>query len=82
MRTLVCLVSAFTIGAMLMEIVSLRETRDMELDRASEDAYWRGYNDQSQEAYWRGYLQAQDDARIEEDEPGWDCKTMGNKKCK
>lgn len=38
------LLAAFTIGALACEVKNLREYADLRVQRAEEEAFWRGYN--------------------------------------
>ena len=78
MKNLAMLLAAFTIGAMTIEIQNLRERSDdrAESARAIEHAYHQGSDD----GYNTGLSECKHHA-IEEDDPAWDCKTMGNGIC-
>lgn len=79
MRQFMIILAAFTIGTLCAEVHALRRGESVEC------AYHEGYNEgvrqgqaeerAAQERYSVVYRE------IEEDEPGWDCKTMGNKRC-
>lgn len=56
----------FTIGALSVEVINQREKTALAIQ--AECAYHTGYDE--------GYRD-----HIEEDDPRWDCHTMGNKIC-
>lgn len=75
---------AFTLGAMCVELKNQREISDLILEVKTEHTYHTGYDEGYNDAE---YLHTErtitvfEPEVIQEDDPRWDCLTMGNKIC-
>ncbi len=73
-KTTIALIAAFTIGALTVEIRNLRGQLDH--SKNMEKEFWEGY-----EAGRKDNEPLDSFVHIEEDDPRWDCNTMGNRIC-
>ena len=85
LRHILPVLIAFTFGAVINEVSNLREQRaDTEIHNLDMQVLSQEIADLRVDIeinYYDGYRHGVLESNIEEDEAGWDCRTMGNRIC-